>query len=150
MPRLTLHYATIANPKANFLKHSIEFSVSIPLTDDTLKLRNKFELLASEKKSVTLSLESAQLSLFDDAPADDGTDTVTLSANGESVTVSAQGFEHAAEHISDFTRDVLNADESEPHATTRRKTKREIGRSSSAKVERAERKQTKSARKNKK
>lgn len=146
MPKLILRYCTIENPKADFLKHHIKFSVALPLTDDNLKLRDKFELLASEKKSVTLSLESAQLPLFDDAPAGDGAETVTLAANGESVTVTAKEFEQAAEHISDFTRDVLNApsEANETDSTPRRKTKWE------KKVERAERKQTKPARKNKK
>jgi hypothetical protein len=69
MPKLILRYCTIENPKADFLKHEIKFAVSLPLTDDNLKLRDKFEFLAGEKKSVTVEIESAQLPLFDDAPA---------------------------------------------------------------------------------
>lgn len=140
MPKLILRYCTIENPKADFLKHHIKFAVALPLTDDNLKLRDKFELLAAGKESVTVEIESAQLPLFDNnTSAGDGKDTVTLSANGESVTVSAQAFEQAAEHISEFTRDVLN--DGEENATPRRKTKWE------KKVERADKK---SARKNKK
>lgn len=64
MPKLILRYCTIENPKADFLKHHIKFSVALPLTDDNLRLRDKFELLAGEKKSVTVEIESAQLPLF--------------------------------------------------------------------------------------
>lgn len=120
MPKLILRYCTIANPKADFLKHHIKFSVALPLTDDSLKLRDKFELLASEKKSVTVEIESAQLPLFDTPNASEQ-GTVTLSTQDRSVTVTAEQFHAAAEGISDFTRDVLN--DGEENATPRRKAR---------------------------
>lgn len=102
MPKLILRYCTIENPKADFLKHHIKFPVALPLTDDNLKLRDKFELLAGEKKSVTVEIESAQLPLFGgDAELENiaervseeaihpesKVESVTLSSGGKSVTL---------------------------------------------------------------
>lgn len=150
MPIVTLRHVVVGAAKADFVKHSIRVSLDLPLTDETLSLRSKLAFLAMEKESITVTLESAQLLLFDDAqsaPEHNVTasvDSVTLSANGNSVSMTGEQFHEAVERISDFTRDVLNGDESEIDATPRRKTR--WGK----KVERAERKQTKSARKNKK
>jgi hypothetical protein len=140
MPIVTLRHVVVGAAKADFVKHSIRVALDLPLTDETLALRSKLAFLAMEKESITVTLESAQLPLFDDKPASDS-DTVTLSTKDQSVTMSAQAFEQAAERISDFTREVLNADESETDSTPWRKTKWE------KKVERANKK---TARKNKK
>ncbi len=103
MPKLILRYCTIQNPKAVFLNHEITFSVSLPLTDDNLKLRDKFELLAAGKESVTVEIESAQLPLFDDTPPVGDPDIVTLSTKDKSVTITAEQLHAAArDGLSDY------------------------------------------------
>ncbi len=67
MPIITLRHVVVGAAKADFVKHSIRVSLDLPLTDETLNLRSKLAFLAMEKESITVTLESAQLPLFDDA-----------------------------------------------------------------------------------
>ena len=68
MPILTIRHVAVTGAKADFVKHSIRVTLDLPLTDENLGLRSKLAWLAMEKESVTITLESAQLPLFDDAP----------------------------------------------------------------------------------
>lgn len=66
MPILTIRHVAVTGAKADFVKHSIRVTLDLPLTDENLGLRSKLAWLAMEKESVTITLESAQLPLFDD------------------------------------------------------------------------------------
>lgn len=74
MPRLKLHHAYLDGAKADFVKHSINVRLVLPLNDENLKLRSTLAFLSMEKTSVTVEIESAQLPLFDlDAPPNNET-----------------------------------------------------------------------------
>lgn len=125
-PRLSLRYSTIEKPKADFLKHSITFQVSIPLTDETLQLRERFEHLAGERKNVTVEIVSAQLPMFGQ-PAPDSENNISEDASETTEPIVAESgatpeatetnaiegwvLTEEAEPISDFTRDVLNSEQ---------------------------------------
>lgn len=127
MPTLILRHAQMKSARADLVNHQIQITLTLPLDDETLKLRSKLAYLAVEHESIVVTIESSQLPIFrtpeDDAgavppePAGDGAPgTVTFSANGKSVTLDAETFAESAEHFSDFTKvsaftaDVLNAE----------------------------------------
>lgn len=111
MPSVTLRHVVVGAVKADFVKHSIRVSLDLPLDDETLALRSKLAFLAMEKESITVTLESAQLPLFEDKSATSENDiaesvedesvrprveSVTLSSRGNSVTLTNDQFESAA------------------------------------------------------
>lgn len=68
MPTLILRHATLDGAKADLVKHNIRVTLNLPLNEQTLELRSKLAYLAVEKESVTVTIESAQIPLFEDKP----------------------------------------------------------------------------------
>ncbi len=128
MPRLKLQNAYLDGAKADFVKHSINVRLVLPLNDENLKLRSTLAFLSMEKTSVTVEIESAQLPLFDmDKPPSDSENNIAASVEDERTFQTE--FENAAKEtyggnvsaVSNFTRDVLNKDESETRPRKRKK-----------------------------
>lgn len=104
MPRLKLHHAYLDGAKADFVKHSINVRLVLPLNDENLKLRSTLAFLSMEKTSVTVEIESAQLPLFDlDAPPNNET-ALAESVADEFDSAFKTEFETAATQIYDEPR----------------------------------------------
>lgn len=111
MTRINCKNATLVNPKADFLKYAMAFSINIPLTEENLKLRDRLVLLAHDEGKLTVTIESPQLSLFDETPLPDSPNNITDGDEELGLTPAQfkRGLELAGEQIIDHPYGEIDA-----------------------------------------
>jgi hypothetical protein len=87
---ITLEQTAVAGVKADFVKHRIRITIDLPLTDETIRLRERLVGLANmgddplHPVEVTLQQMKMHLDTYQPGLFGDLTDRVTLSTNGDS------------------------------------------------------------------